>query len=363
MAQETSLPTPEELQNFSWLLDGWARGMVSAIEGMGCPAPAVQVGGEPKLVAPPVLNAAPAEPLVENAASGSESADLAPGDLAPGDLAPGHPAPKDPAAQGEIKGYWTQSFNLLAAACVWVGASPRIQKQIGGQALQAAGIDEPEENDSHDTYREILVQSMGGLAAQLTARCGREVTCLGGQSVPGEPHTTGISRVVNFRTEGTELVSMTFVASMEFIQQLVRDGFYRQSGWKAHDERSKDRLGETRSPREQKRGTAVAEAPEPVSIPFDSVLDMDIPVSISFGTAKLRLDEALKLKDGSIVSLGRMIDEPVELQVNGRMVARGEVVSVRGQYGIRILELSTRGERLGHIDPKHRPELETAGLS
>jgi tartrate dehydratase beta subunit/fumarate hydratase class I family protein len=60
------------------------------------------------------------------------------------------------------------------------------------------------------------------------------------------------------------------------------------------------------------------------------------------------------------VVLNKTIDELVELQVNGRVVARGQIMAARGQYGIKILELSSQGERMAHIDPEHRPGVEAS---
>jgi flagellar motor switch protein FliN/FliY len=58
------------------------------------------------------------------------------------------------------------------------------------------------------------------------------------------------------------------------------------------------------------------------------------------------LRDVLKLTSGSIVELDRTISEPVDLVINDRTIARGEVVVVEGNYGIRINEIISRQERL-----------------
>ena len=75
-------------------------------------------------------------------------------------------------------------------------------------------------------------------------------------------------------------------------------------------------------------------SPSPSSI--DLLLDVELPVSISFGRAQLPLKDVIKLTTGSIVELNRALSEPVEVIVNNCVIARGEVVVVEGNYGIRI---------------------------
>ena len=73
---------------------------------------------------------------------------------------------------------------------------------------------------------------------------------------------------------------------------------------------------------------------------------MELPVSVSFGRAELLLKDVLKLTTGSIVELNRGITEPVEVIVNNCVVARGEVVVMDGNYGVRIHQIISPQERL-----------------
>ncbi|MBI4875834.1 MAG: flagellar motor switch protein FliN [Acidobacteria bacterium] len=71
----------------------------------------------------------------------------------------------------------------------------------------------------------------------------------------------------------------------------------------------------------------------------DLLLDIELPVSVSFGRAKLPLKDVLRLSLNSLIELDRRLDDPVEVLVDDRVIARGEVVSVDGNYGVRILEV------------------------
>ena len=58
------------------------------------------------------------------------------------------------------------------------------------------------------------------------------------------------------------------------------------------------------------------------------------------------MKDVIKLTTGSIVELNRSVNEPVEVLVNQCLIARGEVVVVEGNYGVRILEIASRQERI-----------------
>lgn len=79
---------------------------------------------------------------------------------------------------------------------------------------------------------------------------------------------------------------------------------------------------------------------------LDLLLDIDIPVSVRMGSAKLFLKDILGLGPGNIVELEQNADEPIELAVNDKVIARGEVVIVDGYFGFRIKEIVSRAERI-----------------
>ena len=69
-------------------------------------------------------------------------------------------------------------------------------------------------------------------------------------------------------------------------------------------------------------------------------------MSVSFGRAQLPLKDVIKLTTGSIVELNRAVSEPVDVIVNNCVIARGEVVVVEGNFGVRIRQVISRQERL-----------------
>jgi flagellar motor switch protein FliN len=215
---------------------------------------------------------------------------------------------------------WRQPFDVAEGAAVEVAIPAAGWRLIGGRILAAAGIEEATDEDSRPTYLEVLQQSLSGLASALAAALGREVSCGKGEEAP----SMGAAPGVQFGAAG-QIFSCRFSATEALLDAL-------------------------RPP----PPTAVAPpalagtqlAPAATSNPFELLYDVELPVSVSFGRAHLPVKEVLKLASGSIVELNRGIAEPVEIIVNNCVIARGEVVVVEGNYGVRILEIISRSERL-----------------
>jgi flagellar motor switch protein FliN len=69
------------------------------------------------------------------------------------------------------------------------------------------------------------------------------------------------------------------------------------------------------------------------------VLDVPVNLTIELGSCQLPMKEVLQLNIGSVVQLDKPADAPVELNVNGKLIARGEVVVVEDRFGVKITEV------------------------
>jgi flagellar motor switch protein FliN/FliY len=69
------------------------------------------------------------------------------------------------------------------------------------------------------------------------------------------------------------------------------------------------------------------------------VMDVELNISLRFGQRQLPLREVLELANGSVIELDRQVDDPIELLLNGKVIARGEAVIVDGNYGVRVTEV------------------------
>ncbi len=76
---------------------------------------------------------------------------------------------------------------------------------------------------------------------------------------------------------------------------------------------------------------------------IDLLLDVSMRVTVELGRTRMKLAQILELQHGSVVELDRLAGDPVDIFVNDRMVARGEVVVVDDKFGVRITEMVTPG--------------------
>jgi flagellar motor switch protein FliN len=72
---------------------------------------------------------------------------------------------------------------------------------------------------------------------------------------------------------------------------------------------------------------------------LDILLDVPVEVAVHLGSCELAMREVMNLSVGSVVQLDKVADEPVDLCVNNKLVARGEVVVVENRFGIKITEI------------------------
>jgi flagellar motor switch protein FliN len=83
---------------------------------------------------------------------------------------------------------------------------------------------------------------------------------------------------------------------------------------------------------------------------IDLVMDVPVQVTVELGRAKMQIRNLLALTQGSVVELDIIAGEPLEVVVNGCLVAQGEVVIVNDRYGIRLTDIVTPAERLRKIN-------------
>jgi flagellar motor switch protein FliN/FliY len=79
---------------------------------------------------------------------------------------------------------------------------------------------------------------------------------------------------------------------------------------------------------------------------LDFILDIPLKVSVELGRAKVIIKDLLQLGQGSVLELDKLAGEPLEVLVNGKLVARGEVVVVNEKFGIRLTDIISPLERI-----------------
>lgn len=93
-------------------------------------------------------------------------------------------------------------------------------------------------------------------------------------------------------------------------------------------------------------GALPVAAPEGRDVNLDVILDVPVTLSLEVGRTRLPIRSLLQLNQGSVVELERSAGEPLDVFVNGTLVAHGEVVVVNDKFGIRLLDVISPAERI-----------------
>ena len=228
--------------------------------------------------------------------------------------------------------WWEQPFQIDPQAAVWIGAPQNVWEYAGALTLKAAGLETVETAEAKNTWIEILGQSLAVVARSIGSLLHREVTTEnGGERPVDESLTEWASVALTFSTPDAPADSAPLlVAFHPKLLALI-----------SAPPPEPDPVAPAPKPNVAPQGATPAR-----SRTMDLLLDVDLPVSISFGKALLPMKDVLKLTTGSIVELNRGLNDPVEVLVNQCLIARGEVVVVDGNYGIRIQEIASRQDRL-----------------
>lgn len=200
---------------------------------------------------------------------------------------------------------------------LWWCASPlsappgaRLLLGIPDETLHAPGLEEIAPDGARAAWLKVLNRAAGGVAEWLSLRWSRSVVSSAVETLDARPPDILFSRL-ELELGGRRLPLL--VAPSEALEQALQES--------------------------------------PASAPLNSktldlLMEVELPVSLSFGRANLPLRDVLKLTTGSIVELNRAVGEPVELIVNNAVIARGQVVVVEGNYGVKISQIISRQERL-----------------
>jgi flagellar motor switch protein FliN/FliY len=224
--------------------------------------------------------------------------------------------------------WWEQPFSCTPDGPIWAGAPEDAWSEIGKLVLAAAGVENGPSTEVQSTYIEVLRQSMSSLAQDIGQRISAQVSA--GKGAETTPRKIG-RQVFNIEVElPNGSAFLTMIVADDLCQSIV-----------AAETASAEPV------REQDLQLApIHNDGTMTSRTFELLLDVELPVSVSFGRATLTLQEAIKLITGSLIELDRGLNDPVELLVNNCVIARGEVVVVDGNYGVRVTEIVSQKERL-----------------
>ncbi|MEN3028167.1 MAG: flagellar motor switch protein FliN [Aquificaceae bacterium] len=119
----------------------------------------------------------------------------------------------------------------------------------------------------------------------------------------------------------------------------------RMDMWSSALREQEEAMKESKPSQESKE----EEGEEEISDKLRRYLDIPLRVEVVVGSTILTLGELLHLTPGSVVELEQKVETPVDIKVNGKLVAKGEIVIVEDKFGVRIIDIITREERLKRV--------------
>lgn len=140
------------------------------------------------------------------------------------------------------------------------------------------------------------------------------------------------------KVEEEDLADAWASALAETEQQAVQTEKEKGLGSHAIDATFKDMTDIARTPR-----------PEGSRRELDFILDIPLDVSAELGRTRLLINELLQLGQGSVVELNKLAGEPLEVFVNGKLVARGEAVVINEKFGVRLTDIISPIERVKQL--------------
>lgn len=116
------------------------------------------------------------------------------------------------------------------------------------------------------------------------------------------------------------------------------------------DENKEKSLGAEAKEPEFKNMTAEAKKkPEGIKRELEFILDIPLTVTAQLGSTQLLINELLQLGQGSVIELNKLAGEPLEIHVNGKLVARGEAVVINEKFGVRLTDIISPIERIKQL--------------
>lgn len=213
-----------------------------------------------------------------------------------------------------------QEWTPGSEARLWIGCDSTVPRAL----WRRIGGDEEDEEDRQalETFGEMLNQSAAGAAAEVRSRLGVAVEATPVERT-AEPEI-GWAFELHFVTGG--VAQAIVIVGNPSMAQVLNPPAVKQAP--------------------APRAAAPMRESDGQADPLDLIREVSMELAVSFGDTTMPLANVLELASGAIIELNRSVSDPVEVLANGSVIARGDVVVVDGNYGVRITEIVSRRDRV-----------------
>ncbi len=230
-----------------------------------------------------------------------------------------------------------ESFIELLAPVVLVTALSDLM--LGGEGASKEEMD----NDDLDAFKEMSSNIFGAIATSLKSQ----------ELLPKLNFTTINAEIAKELPKKEDYAKMmVFSFKMEALQEsqiiLLTTAAFERQFEKTHQEEKEEKEETTKSVAEEvKTHDASLENIEIRNISM--LLDVKLNVKVRIGQKKMILKDVVSMDIGSVVELDQLVNDPLEILVDDKVIAKGEVVIVDGNFGIQITDIGTKKERLEQL--------------
>ncbi len=228
------------------------------------------------------------------------------------------------------------SIELLAPVVLVTALSDLM---LGGEGASKEEMD----NDDLDAFKEMASNIFGAIATSLKSQ----------ELLPKFNFTTINAEIAKELPKKEDYAKMmVFSFKMEAIKEsqiiLLTTAAFERQFEKTHQEEKEEKEETTKSATEEvKTHDASLENIEIRNISM--LLDVKLNVKVRIGQKKMILKDVVSMDIGSVVELDQLVNDPLEILVDDKVIAKGEVVIVDGNFGIQITDIGTKKERLEQL--------------
>ncbi|GAA7794605.1 flagellar motor switch protein FliY [Helicobacter pylori] len=228
------------------------------------------------------------------------------------------------------------SIELLAPVILVTALSDLM---LGGEGASKEEMD----NDDLDAFKEMASNIFGAIATSLKSQ----------ELLPKLNFTTINAEIAKELPKKEDYAkAVVFSFKMEALQEsqiiLLTTAAFERQFEKTHQEEKEEKEETTKSATEEvKTHDASLENIEIRNISM--LLDVKLNVKVRIGQKKMILKDVVSMDIGSVVELDQLVNDPLEILVDDKVIAKGEVVIVDGNFGIQITDIGTKKERLEQL--------------
>lgn len=204
--------------------------------------------------------------------------------------------------QREELSWWALAFSGLPSPSIWLGATLTTATTLGQLVRPAIDAEDASLRDAQSACQDLFALAANALALRMSGHFSRPVKSDGVTTTDRAPGTLVGTMVVD-RLAAPDGALLTVRCDQDFLRLL--------------DE-------------------VLTPSSEAAVSPADQIAELELPVHATLGMASIRLHDVFKLGVGSVIDIRRTVSDPVDLVVNDRVIARGQVVICNGSYGVRL---------------------------